>query len=105
MQFLSNYFTPMANIYIQYKSIQYQPIADSEGEGTPLQVRKKRSVSNFAICSYLVVANTQIFLGSSSKLTSLKVAYTSGPIFEKIMKRYPIFSVQKIDHQIDQKHK
>ena len=34
-----------------------------------------------------------------------KVAYTSGPIFEKIMKRYPIFSVQKIDHQIDQKHK
>ena len=41
MQFLSNYFTPMANIYIQYKSIPYQPIADSEGEGTPLQVRKK----------------------------------------------------------------
>ena len=42
MQFLSNYFTPMANIYIQYKSIPYQPIADSEGEGPPpLQVRKK----------------------------------------------------------------
>ena len=41
MQFLSNYFTPMANIYIQYKIIPYQPIADSEGEGTPLQVRKK----------------------------------------------------------------
>ena len=34
-----------------------------------------------------------------------KVAYTSGPIFEKNMKRYPIFSIQKIDHQIDQKHK
>ena len=41
MQFLSNFFTPMANIYIQYKSIPYQPIADSEEEGTPLQVRKK----------------------------------------------------------------
>ena len=43
MQFLSNYFTPMAIIYIQYKStsIPYQPIADSEGEGTPHQVRKK----------------------------------------------------------------
>ena len=35
----------------------------------------------------------------------LKVAYTSGPIFEKIMKRYPIFSVQIINYQIDQKHK
>ena len=33
--------------------------------------------------------------------TLLKVAYTSGPIFEKIMKRYPIFSVHKIGHQID----
>ena len=70
MQFLWNYFTPMANIYIQYKSIPYQPIADSEG-GTPSKF-VKRSVSNFAICSYLVVANTQNFLGSSSKLTSLK---------------------------------
>ena len=36
---------------------------------------------------------------------SLKVAYTSGQIFEKIMKRYPIFSVQIINYQIDQKHK
>ena len=36
--------------------------------------------------------------------SAIKVAYTSGRIFEKIMKRYPIFSVQKIDHQIDQKH-
>ena len=35
---------------------------------------------------------------------SVKVAYTSGPIFEKNMKRYPIFSVQNIDHQIDQRH-
>ena len=34
-----------------------------------------------------------------------KVACTSGPIFEKIMKRYPIFSVQIINHQIDQMHK
>ena len=34
-----------------------------------------------------------------------KVAYTSGPIFEKIMKRNPIFSVQIINYQIDQKHK
>ena len=35
----------------------------------------------------------------------LKVAYTSGPIFDKIMKRYPIFSVQIINYQIDQKYK
>ena len=35
----------------------------------------------------------------------IKVAYTSGPIFETIMKRYPIFSVQIIHYQIDQKHK
>ena len=34
-----------------------------------------------------------------------KVAYTSGQIFVKIMKRYPIFSVQIINYQIDQKHK
>ena len=34
-----------------------------------------------------------------------KVAYTSGPIFEKIMKRYPIFSVQRIYYQIDLMHK
>ena len=33
----------------------------------------------------------------------IKVAYTSGPIFEKFMKRYPIFSVQIINYQIDQK--
>ena len=34
-----------------------------------------------------------------------KVAYTSGPIIEKIMNRYPIFSVQIINYQIDQMHK
>ena len=34
-----------------------------------------------------------------------KVAYTSGPIFEKIIKRYPIFSLQINHYQIDQKHK
>ena len=38
-------------------------------------------------------------------MASIKVAYTSGPIFEKIMKRYSIFSVQIIDYQIDQKQK
>ena len=32
------------------------------------------------------------------------MAYTSGQIFEKIMKRYPIFSVQIINYQIDQMH-
>ena len=36
---------------------------------------------------------------------SKKVARTSGPIFEKIMKRYHIFSVQIINYQIDQVHK
>ena len=38
-------------------------------------------------------------------LQPVKVAYTSGPIFEKNMKRYPIFSVQIINYQIDQKYK
>ena len=36
---------------------------------------------------------------------AFKVAYTSGLIFEKIMKRYPIFSVHIINYQIDQMHK
>ena len=35
----------------------------------------------------------------------IKVACTSGPIFEKNMKRYNIFSVQIIKYQIDQMHK
>ena len=30
-----------------------------------------------------------------------KVACTSGPIFEKNMKRYPLFSLQIINYQID----
>ena len=34
-----------------------------------------------------------------------KVAYTSGQSFEKIMKRYPIFSLQINYYQIDQRHK
>ena len=42
---------------------------------------------------------------SMSSKFRLKVAYTSGPIFEKIMKRYPIFSLQIINYQIDLKHK
>ena len=36
---------------------------------------------------------------------TIKEAYTSDPIFEKIMKRYPICSVQIINYQIDEKHK
>ena len=39
------------------------------------------------------------------EIISFKVAYTPGPIFEKNMKRYPMFSVQIINYQIDQKHK
>ena len=35
----------------------------------------------------------------------LKVACTSGQFFEKIIKRYPIFSLQINYYQIDQKHK
>ena len=42
---------------------------------------------------------------SSETCLIFKVAYTSGPIFEKNMKRYPIFSVQIINYQIAQKHK
>ena len=39
------------------------------------------------------------------KVLSIKVACTSGPFFEKIMKRYPILSVQINDHHIDQMNK
>ena len=35
----------------------------------------------------------------------IKVAYTSGPIFEKIMMRYSIFSLEINYCQIDQRHK
>ena len=35
----------------------------------------------------------------------IKVACTSGPIFEKNMKRYPIFSLQIIYYQIVLMHK
>ena len=49
------------------------------------------------------------WLNSNSAIAKInydfKVAYTSGPIFEKIMKRYPIFSMQIINYQIDQKYK
>ena len=44
-------------------------------------------------------------MGSRFNINLFKVAYTSGQIFEKIMKRYPIFSVQIINYQIVQKHK
>ena len=39
------------------------------------------------------------------RYVSFKVAYTSDPFFEKIMKRYPIFSLQINYHQIGQRHK
>ena len=42
---------------------------------------------------------------SSLWIKYFKVAYTSGLIFEKIMKRYPIFSLHIIYYQIDQMHK
>ena len=38
------------------------------------------------------------------RLNSLKVAYTSGPFFEKMMKRNPIFSLQINYYQIDERH-
>ena len=34
-------------------------------------------------------------------LRRVKVAYTSGPFFEKIIKRYPIFSLQINYYRID----
>ena len=49
--------------------------------------------------------NSELFFLLLTYFTGFKVAYTAGPIFEKIMKRYPIFSVQIISYQIDQKHK
>ena len=36
---------------------------------------------------------------------AFKVSGTSGPVFEKIMKGYPIFYVQIIYYKIDQMHK
>ena len=45
-----------------------------------------------------------IYLWTSME-RQIKVACTSGPFFEKIIKRYPIFSLQINYHQIDQKHK
>ena len=36
---------------------------------------------------------------------NVKVACTSGQFFEKIMKRYPILSLQINYDQIDQRHK
>ena len=55
------------------------------------------------------ISNKSLFRNLSIKYPllyiTLKVAYTSGPIFEKIIKRYPIFPVQIIKYQIDQKHK
>ena len=48
--------------------------------------------------------NNALTFNSNIK-SAIKVAYTSGPIFEKIMKRYPIFSMQIINYQIDQKYK
>ena len=38
-------------------------------------------------------------------IMAFKVAYTSDPFFEKIMKRCPIFSLQINFHQIGQRHK
>ena len=35
----------------------------------------------------------------------VKVACTSAPFSSKIMNEYPIFSVQIIEHQVDQMHK
>ena len=46
-----------------------------------------------------------LWLWHNIHFVAIKVACTSGQIFEKIMKRYPIFSVQIINYQIDQMHK
>ena len=44
-------------------------------------------------------------LNTIVNLITIKVAYTSGQFFEKIMKRYSIFSLQINYDQIDQRHK
>ena len=41
----------------------------------------------------------------NGKNCTFKEAYTSGPFFEKIMKRYPIISLQINYYQIDKRHK
>ena len=46
-----------------------------------------------------------LMLTLNVKSIYIKVAYTSDQFFEKIMKRYPIFSLQINYHQIGQMHK
>ena len=74
-----------------------------------IQLRKAltRGLSDARERAHLILLNFWqiLFFIFIWKLNMLKVAYTSGPIFEKIMKRYPIFSLQIIYYQIDQMHK
>ena len=48
-----------------------------------------------------ILADVKVF----QRKKCFKVACTSGPFFEKIMKRYPIFSLQMNYQEIDQMHK
>ena len=46
---------------------------------------RERTYPFAALCNWIIFKDLS---------NSIKVAYTSGPFFEKIMKRYPIFSLQ-----------
>ena len=55
-------------------------------------------------CAYLVKMIIMTAWTVNYHQAVIKLACTSGPIFKKIMKRHPIFSVQIINYQIDQMH-
>ena len=63
------------------------------------------TTSPFRIKADRFSSGSKFTLTGNTVSCHVKVAYTSGPIFEKIMKRYPIFSVQIINYQNDQKYK
>ena len=51
------------------------------------------------LCIIIYFVNNALII-----LNVFKVASTSGPFFEKIMKRYPIFSLQINYYQIIKRH-
>ena len=92
------------------KVLHYSIAKEGEGVGAWVvqhQIKSDRNNPNPDILGKMFRSYKSINVPNNRVETcvNLKVAYTSGPIFEKIMKRYPIFSVQINNYQIDQKYK
>ena len=60
---------------------------------------------DLTLWNYIKKYGNNIFHHLLTAETYIKVACTSGQFFEKIIKRYPIFSLQRNNNQIDQRHK